>query len=99
MTNTIEKAQESSKTISLDEEVLKVFASLPDSLKVAVLHYAEYLLHKNTVGNDSTNLVDVDVSEVKTSKKKSLLGCMKGTFVLPLPDDFNEPLEDFVEYM
>jgi hypothetical protein len=97
MANTIEKAQESSETISLDEEVLKVFASLPDSLKVAVLHYAEYLLHKNTAGNDSTNLVDV--SEVKTSKKKSFLGCMKGTFVLPLPDDFNEPLEEFAEYM
>jgi hypothetical protein len=99
MANTIEKAQESSETISLDEEVLKVFASLPDSLKVAVLHYAEYLLHKNTAENDSTNLVDADVSEVKTSKKKSLIGCMKGTFVLPLPDDFNEPLEEFAEYM
>lgn len=99
MATTIEKTQESSKAVSLDEEVLKVFVSLPDSLKVAVLHYAEYLLHKNTAGNDSINLVDADVSEVKTSKKKSLFGCMKGTFVLPLPDDFNEPLEDFAEYM
>jgi|GEM_PF-308872 len=99
MVKTIEKTQESGKTVSLDEEVLKVFASLPDSLKVAVLHYAEYLLHKNTAENDCTNLVDADVSEVKTSKKKSLLGCMKGTFILPLPDDFNEPLEEFTEYM
>ncbi|MCU7243166.1 MAG: DUF2281 domain-containing protein [Microcystis aeruginosa WS75] len=24
---------------------------------------------------------------------------LKGTFVLPLPDDFDEPLEDFKEYM
>ena len=23
---------------------------------------------------------------------------LKGTFVLPLPDDFDEPLEDFQEY-
>ena len=99
MVQTIEKTQESSETISLDEEVLKVFASLPDSLKVAVLHYAEYLLHKNAAENDSTNLVDADVPKVKTSKKKSLFGCMKGLFVLPLPDDFNGPLEEFEEYM
>ncbi|WP_229414730.1 MULTISPECIES: DUF2281 domain-containing protein [Moorena] len=24
---------------------------------------------------------------------------LKGTFVLPLPDDFDEPLDDFKEYM
>jgi hypothetical protein len=24
---------------------------------------------------------------------------MKGIFVLPLPDDFDEPLEEFEEYM
>ena len=34
-----------------------------------------------------------------SSQKKSLAGCMKGTFVLPLPDDFDEPLEEFAEYM
>ena len=37
--------------------------------------------------------------EKQPIKKKSLLGCMKGTFVLPLPDDFDEPLEEFEEYM
>lgn len=99
MVNNIENTQKSSEMISLDEELLKVFTSMPDSLKIEVLHYAEYLLHKNTIENDSANLVDVDVSEVKTTKKKTLLGCMKGTFVLPLPDDFDEPLEDFAEYM
>lgn len=30
--------------------------------------------------------------------KKRRLGILKGTFVLPLPDDFDEPLEDFQEY-
>lgn len=99
MVNTIENIQESSKTISLDEELLKIFDGMPDSLKIEVLHYAEYLLHKNTTENDSTNLVDADVSESKTTEKKTLFGCMKGTFVLPLPDDFDEPLEDFAEYM
>ena len=99
MLPTIEKIQESSTAVSLDEEVLKVFAGMSDSLKLEVLHYAEYLLHKNTAENDSPNLVDADVPKVKTSKKKSLFGCMKGLFVLPLPDDFNGPLEEFEEYM
>jgi len=31
--------------------------------------------------------------------RKSLAGCLKGTFALPLPDDFNEPLDEFAEYM
>jgi hypothetical protein len=31
--------------------------------------------------------------------KKRQAGMMKGTFVLPLVDDFNAPLEDFQEYM
>lgn len=99
MVNTIENIQESSKMISLDEEVIKMLENMPDSLKVEVLHYAEYLLHKNTTENDSANLVDAEVSEPKTTEKKTLFGCMKGTFVLPLPDDFDEPLEDFAEYM
>jgi hypothetical protein len=95
MTQTIEKIQEPSSTTSVDEEVLKVFTSMPDTLKIEVLHYAEYLLSKNVEQHDS-NLIDV---EVKSTKKKSLAGCMKGTFVLPLPDDFDEPLIEFAEYM
>jgi len=31
--------------------------------------------------------------------KKPLAGSMKGTFVLPLPEDFDAPLEEFEEYM
>jgi len=30
--------------------------------------------------------------------KKPLAGSMKGTFVLPLPEDFDAPLEEFEEY-
>ena len=30
--------------------------------------------------------------------KKRRAGILKGTFVLPLPDDFDEPLKDFQEY-
>lgn len=30
--------------------------------------------------------------------KKRRVGILKGIFVLPLPDDFDRPLEDFQEY-
>ncbi|WP_425216513.1 DUF2281 domain-containing protein [Tumidithrix helvetica] len=31
--------------------------------------------------------------------KKRRAGILKGTFVLPLPDDFDETLADFQEYL
>ncbi|MDR3351059.1 MAG: DUF2281 domain-containing protein [Prevotellaceae bacterium] len=34
----------------------------------------------------------------KRSVRKPRFGCMKGTFVY-MSDDFNEPLDDFKEYM
>jgi len=46
------------------------------------------------IHNDhETNQSDL---ETMGKQRKSLAGCLKGTFVLPLPD---EPLEDFAEYM
>ena len=55
----------------------------------------------SSVGEDSLSIVEntPKTEEKQPIKKRSLLGCMKGTFVLPLPDDFNEPLEEFAEYM
>jgi hypothetical protein len=37
------------------------------------------------------------IQEPKPQKRRS--GILQGTFVLPLPDSFDEPLEDFQEYM
>jgi hypothetical protein len=36
---------------------------------------------------------------VNPHQKKRQAGMMKGTFVLPISDDFDAPLEDFPEYM
>lgn len=98
MLQNIDKVQNINSSESVDEELLKIFASMPSSLKAEILHYAEYLLQKNVVGTATINNGDqlaLEVSETEPPKKKSLAGCMKGTFVLPLPDDFNDPLEDF----
>jgi len=39
-----------------------------------------------------------DLHKKSQSKERDLFGCMKGV-VIYMADDFNEPLEDFKEYM
>jgi hypothetical protein len=41
---------------------------------------------------------NADLSETDQPKKRKLVGSMKG-FVTYMADDFNEPLDDFKEYM
>jgi Protein of unknown function (DUF2281) len=70
----------------LETTILEYLHKLPDSLQQEVLHYTQFLLETHT----------------KTSSlphKKRRAGFLKGTFNLPIPDNFNEPLEDFQEYM
>lgn len=63
--------------------------TMPESLKQELLHYAKYLMANYSEG----------VSPESNSVKKRRSGILKGTFVLPLPDYFDEPLADFKEYM
>jgi hypothetical protein len=66
--------------------ILEYLHKLPDSLQQEVLHYTQFLLETHT-------------KSTSRSQQKRQASFLKGTFVLPLPDDFNEPLEDFQEYM
>ncbi|MBW4551758.1 MAG: DUF2281 domain-containing protein [Aphanocapsa sp. GSE-SYN-MK-11-07L] len=63
--------------------ILEKLEKLPESLQTEVLHYIEFLLEKQATRP----------LQSETSKKRRLAGSMKGTFVLPLPDNFDEPLE------
>jgi hypothetical protein len=69
----------------IETAILKNIEKLPDSVKQAVFLYTEFLASQ--------------YAEEKLPKKRNLAGSMKGTFVLPLPDNFDEPLEEFEEYM
>ena len=40
-----------------------------------------------------------NIDEVAPPQKKRQAGFLKGTFTLPLPDDFDQPLDDLKEYM
>ncbi len=77
--------------MSIDAEILQTISTMPQSLKLELLHYAQYLLENYAEESPSQ-------PEEKPIKKRRS-GILKGTFVLPLPDDFDEPLEDFKEYM
>jgi len=93
MQQTITKDQEPSTNISLDDEVLKILAKMPDALKVEVLHYAEYLLNK---GIEKSSDIAI-VSDEKPKKKYRQAGTMTGLIVMS--DDFDEPLAEMQEYM
>jgi Protein of unknown function (DUF2281) len=75
--------------MTIDTEILQTITQMPEPLKQEVLHYAKYLIENYSESK----------SEEKQPQKKRRAGILKGTFVLPLPDDFDEPLEDFKEYM
>ena len=69
--------------------ILEKLEELPESLQTEVLHYIEFLIEKQAKNS----------TQEKPTKKRRVAGTMKGMFVLPLPDDFDEPLEGMKEYM
>jgi Protein of unknown function (DUF2281) len=75
--------------MTIDAEIAQTLSQMTDPLKQEILHYAKYLIENYTQTPSKTQSLD--------SKRRS--GILKGTFVLPLPDDFDEPLEDFQDYM
>jgi Protein of unknown function (DUF2281) len=75
--------------MAIDAEILQTLDQMPESLKQELLHYAKYLLENYSKAVSGESLL----------QKKPRSGILKGTFVLPLPDDFDEPLEVFKEYM
>lgn len=67
-----------------DIELLKKVSKLPENLKEEVGNYIDFLLQKQI--------------EEELPKKPLKFGMMKDTFIM-VSDDFDEPLDDFKEYM
>jgi len=74
----------------ITSQVIEQLEQLPESLQAKVLDYVKSLQQAN-IEETGTTL------ELPIKKRRS--GILKGTFVLPLPEDFDQPLEDFQEYM
>ncbi|MGK7902767.1 MAG: DUF2281 domain-containing protein [Hormoscilla sp.] len=73
----------------LQTKIVDNLSKLPESIQEEVLHYVEFLVERYAQ----------KINEEDVIKPKRKAGALKGTFVLPLPDYFDEPLEDFKEYM
>ena len=80
--------------MNTETEFFQTVAHMPESLKQELFHYAKYLIDNYARTVDETHPV-----QDQDQPKKRRSGILKGTFVLPLSDDFDEPLEDFKEYM
>ena len=65
--------------------ILDKLETLPESLQTEVLHYIEFLSERYAS-------VEPEGIQDKTRKQR-LSGSMKGTFKLPLPKDFDAPIE------
>ena len=77
--------------MTIEAEILNNVEKLPESVKKAVFLYTEFL---------ASQYAEVNTNEKEEKpKKRRLSGSMKGTFILPLPDNFDEPLEEFLDYM
>jgi predicted AAA+ superfamily ATPase len=70
-----------------NETLIQEIYTLPENLKQEVLHYAQYLKQKHGVKSET--------EQPKTRERK--FGSAKGMFVMT--DAFDEPLEDFAEYV
>jgi hypothetical protein len=68
-----------------NETIITMLNDLPEEFKQEVFNFVEYLTLKYQKQN------------TEKSRKVSKFGSCKGLFIVP--DDFDEPLEDFKEYM
>jgi hypothetical protein len=74
----------------MESAILEQLQKLPESGQQEALRYIKALVIQYSQPSQNT---------MSSPVKKRRAGMMKGTFVLPLADDFNAPLEDFEEYM
>lgn len=67
------------------EAILHKLNNLPDEMKREASDFIEFLSHKHEKNKQAQR------------RKRPVFGSGKGLFIIP--DDFDEPLEDFKEYM
>ncbi|MGB3308273.1 MAG: DUF2281 domain-containing protein [Nodosilinea sp.] len=78
--------------MTLEASILSNIHKLPEPIQQSLLLYTEFLVSR--YAKDSA-----ETAKHVATQNLSLAGSMKGTFVLPLPDSFDEPLEEFEGYM
>lgn len=85
----------------MESEILDQLQNLPPLVQQQVLQLIQALVETQHTHSEVAELVDrhfPDRAPSSLSPKKRQAGRMKGTFVLPLAEDFDAPLDDFAEY-
>ena len=84
-------------SIRIDSELKNKAQSVLEPMGIDMSELVSLLLHKvlflNEIPLDSLRLTPIH----KKQNRRAAFGCMKGK--VRVPDDFNEPLPDFAEYM
>ncbi len=71
-----------------EQVLIQEIHTLPENLKEEVLHFVQFLKQKQ---------IDKPETSMPRKKRERKFGGAKGMFVMT--DAFDEPLEDFAEYM
>ena len=69
-----------------EQSLIQEIHTLPESLKLEVLHFVQFLKQKQSVQ-----------AEAVKPRQGRKAGSARGKFIMA--DDFDAPLEDFAEYM
>ena len=77
-----------------EQVLIQQLSQMPEGMKKELFVFVEYLIFKYKTPPSSATAAKADG---KNGKKPLKAGFLKGTFLLA--DDFDEPLEDFKEYM
>ena len=84
-------------SIRIDSELKNKAQSVLEPMGIDMSELVNLLLHKvlflNEIPLESLKLAPIN----KKQNRRAAFGCMKGK--VSVPDDFNEPLPDFAEYM
>ncbi|MEI6328244.1 MAG: DUF2281 domain-containing protein [Pseudanabaena sp. ELA645] len=96
MLQSVDKVQEVYSSETVDEGLSKILASMSATLKLEILHYAEYLSQKNAGKDILTPFLPLHDDFDETEEKYGY-GSLAGK--ITMSDDFDEPLEDLREYM
>ncbi|MBE9240950.1 DUF2281 domain-containing protein [Synechocystis salina] len=72
------------------EKLIEIWDELPEPLKQKTLEYIERLV-------DTSKKIQGETSEEKIKRRLKGFGSWKGK--IHIADDFDEPLDDFKEYM
>lgn len=75
------------ETILSEKYIIEYYKLMPNELKIAASSYFQFLVNNFKQENKNTD----------SNKTKRELGGLEGKIVVP--EDFNEPLEDFEYYM